>query len=167
MGTLMKERIFDPLQMTSAGFGPTGNKEKEDQPWGHTKPLGVGDWNPQQSDNSELFGPAGTVHCTMEDWGKFISFQLLNQDTSLLSQEQRNKLLVPVKDAYACGWLVLDRSWANGNAIHHAGSNTMNYAVAWVAPNIDKAYLVCTNSYSLNTGQLCDKIIGALMKLED
>ena len=34
---LMRERIFKPLEMTTAGFGPPGHKGKVDQPWGHVQ----------------------------------------------------------------------------------------------------------------------------------
>ena len=165
--TLMQEKLFDRLDMKSAGFGVPGTIGEEDQPWGHNVPFIINDWNPVQFDNAEALGPAGTVHCNLEDWGKFVAFQLLNQDTTLLSQEQRDILLTPVEDDYACGWSVLERSWANGLAYNHAGSNTMNYALVWAAPGTNRAYLVCTNAMATNTPQICDKMIGALMKLDE
>lgn len=163
---LMAERIFAPLNMNSAGFGVPSTQGKLDQPWGHYKPLGIGKWTSIQHDNPASMGPSGTVHCTLEDWGKFISFQLLSNDTTLLSTAQREILLKVHKDDYAAGWIVVDRSWAKGKAYTHAGSNTMNYALAWVAPAIDRAYIVCTNSASQNTHQICDGVIGALLKVD-
>ena len=163
---LMQERIFSPLNMTTAGFGVPSSIDQVDQPWGHYKPLGFGDWTSIQQDNPASMGPAGTVHCTLEDWGKFISFQLLDNDTTLLSKPQRQKLLEVHKDDYAPGWVVVNRSWAKGKAYTHAGSNTMNYALAWVAPNLERAYIVCTNSSSANSHQICDGVIGALIKVD-
>jgi len=163
---LMTQRIFTPLGMTSAGFGVPGSKGETDQPWGHYKPLGFGDWTAIQADNPEALGPAGTVHCNLEDWGKFIAFQLLQDDTTLLSQAQREQLLVVHKEDYASGWIVIDRTWANGKAYNHAGTNTMNFALTWVAPENDRAYLICTNSHSINTAQICDGVTGALLKID-
>lgn len=162
--TLMKERIFDPLQMSTAGFGPPGIIGKINQPWGHIKSNPSDNGNPVQSDNPEAMGPAGTVHCNIADWGKFVSFQFLQNDTSLLSQVQRDKLLQVNKENYAPGWIIVDRPWANGKAYTHAGSNTMNYALVWVAPAIDRAYLVCTNAMSPNIHQICDGIIVELLE---
>ena len=66
---VIRQGIFRPLHMETAGFGPPGTPGKVDQPWGHVlrNDLLV----PLQSDNPEVMGPAGTVHCSMEDWSKF------------------------------------------------------------------------------------------------
>ena len=36
---LMRKRVFEPLGMLSAGFGPPGHAGRVDQPWGH-QPIG-------------------------------------------------------------------------------------------------------------------------------
>jgi hypothetical protein len=46
---------------------------------------------------------------------------------------------------YSGGWLVLERSWANGLALNHGGSNTAWFATIWIAPARDFAVLVATN----------------------
>jgi len=38
---LMSQGLFEPLQMSSAGFGPPGTPGKVDQPWGHVMNLGI------------------------------------------------------------------------------------------------------------------------------
>ncbi len=43
------------------------------------------------------------------------------------------------------GWSVVVRSWAGGKALSHAGSNTMNYCVCWLAPAKKFGVLVCSN----------------------
>jgi len=44
------------------------------------------------------------------------------------------------------GWIVADgQPWAGGPALTHAGSNTMWFAVAWLAPKKDFAVLVACN----------------------
>ena len=37
--TLMTEKLFKPLHMDTAGFGPPGTTDKVDQPWGHVHKL--------------------------------------------------------------------------------------------------------------------------------
>lgn len=57
------------------------------------------------------------------------------------------------------------RGWAKGNAYTHTGSNTMNVAVAWLAPERDVAFLVCCNNGT--AAQPCDQAVGALIKIFD
>jgi hypothetical protein len=51
----------------------------------------------------------------------------------------------PVGTDAGYGWGVCQRSWAGGKALSHAGSNTMNYCVAWLAPGRHFGVIVCTN----------------------
>ena len=45
----------------------------------------------------------------------------------------------------------------------HTGSNTMNTAVVWMAPGVDKAVLVCCNQGEADAA--CDDAAVALIKL--
>ena len=163
---LMQERIFGPLQMESAGYGPTGTNDDIDQPWGHFKPFRSKYWTATQFDNPETMGPAGTVHCNLEDWGKFISFQFLQNDTTQLSKVQRDKLLEVNQNNYASGWGITESNWAKGKVYRHTGSNTYNYARVLVAPNIGRAFVVCTNSFDSESHKICKPLFRALSKLE-
>lgn len=160
---LMEKHLFDPLNMKSAGFGPPGSKDKINQPWGHNKDQGQ--WLPRQFDNAEALGPAGRVHCTIEDWAKFIALQLPSSKKSLLTQASLDQLIKPDGD-YAAGWKVLQRHWAKGITLTHNGSNTMWYAVVWVAPELNRAYIVVTNSLDDKSSPICDKMIGKLLEID-
>jgi len=160
--SLMQKRIFEPLGMSSAGFGPPGTIGKTDQPWGHSKPKKK--WQPRQFDNAEALGPAGRVHCTIADWAKFIAIQLPSGKNVGLSSKTLDKLITPT-GTYAGGWIVTDRPWANGIALTHTGSNTMWYAVVWVAPKLDRSFLVVTNSRGENSHRICDQMIGKLIQI--
>jgi hypothetical protein len=48
-------------------------------------------------------------------------------------------------DGYAFGWGVCPRDWAGGKALNHAGSNTMNFCDAWLAPAKKFGVLVVCN----------------------
>ncbi len=102
---VIRERLFEPLGMKSAGFGPPGALGKIDEPWGHTSPLGVP--APIQSDNQPVIGPAGRVHCSITDWGKFVSLFLdaAAGKPRLISAKMFSELTDPgtVGD-YAGGW---------------------------------------------------------------
>lgn len=161
--TLIKNRLFKPLGMSSAGFGFPGTQGKIDQPWGH---LGINyKWEPLQMANSEVINPAGNVHCSIEDWAKFISLFLTHDNTTILKREQIDMLINPVGN-YACGWMVAKRRWADGIALNHNGSNGMWYTKVWVAPEINRAFIVGTNSFDESSDKICDKVIDKLIKID-
>ncbi|MFI5178929.1 MAG: serine hydrolase domain-containing protein, partial [Vicinamibacterales bacterium] len=68
--------VFRPLGMKSASFGGLGTPGKIDQPWPHTDTNTPTPTNGPAVDNPEVMGPAGTVHCSLADWAKFIADQL-------------------------------------------------------------------------------------------
>lgn len=160
---LMEERIFEPLGMNSAGFGPPGTTGLVDQPWGHRKVEKV--WQPSQTDNPEEIGPAGTVHCSIEDWVRFLTLFLKQDDTVILKRQQIEKLIEPVGN-YACGWLVEQRDWTNGDALFHNGTNGMWYVAVWVAPEINRAFIVGTNSFDDHTTDIFEDAMRSLISLD-
>ncbi len=167
--TLMQEMLFDPLNMKTAGFGAMGTPGKIDQPWQHKTVLGkpVAVEPGPFSDNPPVIGPGGTVHCSMEDWARFIIAHLQGEkgDTKWLAKETFQKLHTPAfHGEYAAGWMVTNRDWAGGKALTHAGSNTMNYAVVWIAPERNFAVLVASNQGGGKVNQACDETAGALIK---
>ena len=162
--TLIRKRLFDPLDMKLVGFGPPGTPGKTDQPWGHNKSKGK--WQPKHSDNAEALGPAGRVHCSFEAWAKFISLQLSDKQTSILDRKSLDQLIETDKGDYAAGWRVVQRPWAKGTALNHNGSNTIWYAVMWVAPESNRAFIVATNSRDDKSAELCDKMIGKLIEID-
>ncbi|HUJ09058.1 MAG TPA: serine hydrolase [Verrucomicrobiae bacterium] len=72
--SLMTEKLFKPLHMDSAGFGPPGTKDKTDQPWGHVHQLSKA--LPMQTDNPPVISPAGRVHCSLDDLARYAMFHL-------------------------------------------------------------------------------------------
>lgn len=164
----IKAELFTPLQMTSAGFGGTGTPGKIDQPWPHTADGEPTKLNGPTMDNLPVMGPAGRVHCTMTDWAKFIQDQLRGargEKALLQSASYKTLHTAPFDDQYALGWLTAERSWGGGKVLNHAGDNTMNFAVVWVAPKRDFAILVCVNQSGDTAFKAADTAIGALIKL--
>jgi CubicO group peptidase (beta-lactamase class C family) len=162
---LMRMGLFAPLGMSSAGFGPPGAIGKIEQPWGHN--LDDGKLVPRQFDNAPALGPAGTVHASLGDWGKFIALHLTTpvEVNPLLKPATLEMLHEPHgKQRYACGWNVVDRPWAKGPALTHNGTNTYWFAVAWLAPQRDFAVLVATNSGGKQAAHACDDAAWALIQ---
>jgi CubicO group peptidase (beta-lactamase class C family) len=162
---LMRVRLFTPLELSSAGFGPPGGKGKVDQPWGHARLLGK--LAPSQIDNPPVIGPAGTVHCTMADWSKFARLHLKGargETTVILKPETFRILQTPDKgEHYAMGWGVDDRGWAGGKTLHHTGSNTQWFSDLWIAPGRNVALLAITNEGGEVAEKLADAAIGGLV----
>ena len=119
---LIRGRVFEPLGMSSAGFGPPGPPDRDrgriDQPWGHRDSGGRVD--PVREDNAPCMGPAGTVHCSMADWGKFASLHLKAAEgkARILKPATFRALHTPPPgQEYAGGWYVVERPWSAGLAL--------------------------------------------------
>jgi len=168
--TLMRTMLFQPLGMASAGFGAMGTPGKLDQPWQHRvdakgqlHAIAPG----PKSDNPDPLAPGGKVHCSMADWAKFAMEHLPTSPRSprLLKPATLATLHAPPEGGnYAMGWIVTERAWGGGRVLTHAGSNTMNYAVAWLAPLRDFAVLVATNQGNSGAEKAADEAAGALVR---
>ncbi len=158
----VSDRLFRPLGMTTAGFGSPGPLG---QPWGH-RTVG-GRAVPVRFDNPPVVAPAGGVHCSMADWGRFLSVYCGNpQASQVLDGSTTADLLTPaVGGTYAGGWRLDDaQPWAGGLALTHRGSNTTWYCVAWVAPARGFAVLAAANSGDLDAaGAACNDACLALI----
>ena len=162
--TLMRQRLFDPLGMSSAGFGEPDKRQSIDQPWGHSK---YGDnWQPSAYYDAEAIGPAGEIHCSIEDWGKFLTL-FMSGKNPILDSTYINKLTEPV-GFYAGGWgIIEDRPWSRGKLLTHNGSNGIWFATVIVATKIDRAYVVVTNSRDFSsTEDMCGQMINKLITLD-
>jgi len=162
----MQDEVFRPLGMTSVGFGGTGTPGQVDQPWGHTQDGQPVPTNGPEMDNPPVLSPAGRVHCTIQDWAKFIADQLraARGEPALLRPASYKKLRTPPFEGdYALGWLAVERAWGGGTVLNHAGDNTMNFANAWVAPRRDFAVLVCVNQSGHTAFQASDEAVTALI----
>lgn len=166
---LMTQLLFKPLDMTAVGFGGTGTPGQIDQPWPHIADGSPTPTNGPTVDNPPVMGPAGTVHASLSDWSKFITDQLrgLRGEPALFKSDTYQKLHAPPFGGdYAGGWGVEQRDWGGGTVYDHAGSNTMNYAIVWIAPKRDMAFLAVTNQGGDNlAGKATDDAIGAMIQL--
>ncbi len=167
---LLRSMLFEPLGMTTAGFGAPASPGKVDQPWGHTKAMlsGVEAVPPgPRADNPLAISPANAVHCSMGDLAKYAAFQMAGErgESKLLTAESFKKLHTAVADNHdnALGWMVLKRPWANGRALMHNGSNTMFYVVVWMAPEKNRAVIVASNTGVDEAFEGCDEAAGKLI----
>lgn len=167
----IRQLVFEPLKMTTVGFGGVGTVGKIDQPWPHKengKPVLS---NGPQMDNPLLIAPAGCVHCSIEDWARFVADQLngaMGKPGLLKPETYKTIQTPPFGGDYALGWVVTQRDWGGGTVFNHGGSNTMNFANVWIAPNRDFAAIVCTNQGGdeafAATDDAASALIGAYIK---
>lgn len=168
MEKVIAQEVFQPLKMNSAGFGGTGTPGQIDQPWPHTGDGAPTEMNGPAMDNPPVMGSAGRIHCTIQDWARFVQDQLRGArgESALLKPESYQTLQTPPFGGdYALGWLVASRSWGGGKVLNHGGDNTMNFANVWVAPKKDFAILVCVNQSGNKAFRASDAVIGDIIDL--
>ncbi len=77
-----------------------------------------------------------------------------------------NKLITPV-GLYAGGWVVMEQPWTKGIVLTHNGSNGIWFALVVVAPQLNRTFLVATNSCSFSsTPDICNEILKKLVRME-
>ncbi len=165
--TLMREMLFTPLGLKSAGFGAAGTPGLDDQPWGHRGPSHVPVTPGPDADNPPAIGPGGIVHMSIGDFARYAAWHAdeARHDASLLGRDSFQKLhAAPAGQDYALGWNVTQRPWAGGRVLTHNGTNTMNFAVMWVAPEREFAVVAATNAAGTEAEKGCDEAVGALIE---
>ena len=141
---LMRERLFQPLGISTGGFGPPGTADKTEQAWGHSPVLGKPlDPRSPAAELPLFYGPAGLAHMTVTDWAKFLAVHLRGDPANPHCQAALLKLdtfaemhavapattskgwvirglnFLATGDAapavtYCAGWLISTASWAKG-----------------------------------------------------
>jgi len=145
---LITTLLFQPLGLTTAGFGSMGTDNQVDQPWQHLCSDDKITPIPPDSiriDIPPVMGPCGRIHMSIRDWAKFIIQHLEGEKggSNLLKPETFKVLHTPPFDTgeYALGWFVE----MEGTVFTHYGSNGVNYAYVWMSTEYDFAVLVTTN----------------------
>lgn len=146
---LVTREVFEPLGLTSAGFGPPKSPDKTlDQPRGHTGAFGWKIAVDDDMDNTFIIGPAGIVHMTLADLCTYATEHLRGErgEGTLLSAETYQALHTPELDNYACGWVKKEPDAANPYTHYwHNGSNTMWYALVVFIPETNMVVAVASN----------------------
>lgn len=144
--------VFEPLGIASGGFGPPPRL------WGHggrmlaLGPIGLVDLgrgrpaDPEQvkSDNPAVMTPAGRMHVTLEDWGKF-QRAFLTEGGGFLLPETVERLLTPGSGRghrMALGWAAVQSDEAS---FGQQGSNTFWVATAVIDAGRERTAMVICN----------------------
>lgn len=149
--TLLRERVWQPLGMDSAGFGPPLAQPSLQE--GRTQPLGhrvFWRWrfpqDPQQGqvDNTSIIDPAGCTHMSIGDLLAFGSAHLAGRWPALR---------VPVLQDYACGWVVRSPQPRAYPLVWHNGSNTLWYCLLILAPTQRAVLAFATNDGAIRKAE--------------
>jgi len=156
---LWEDRIFNPLGITSAGYGPPAASEPHRQPLGHYWDEKSNTFVPYQADFPNFFSPAGYMHVNMEDWAKFILIHMDSYPTQkerLIEPGTLQKLHDPPDKArwdididlglnYAIGWFT--KTDKNGHKLIWHGGRGFDFNAQVVVDLNDKnAILVVSTS---------------------
>lgn len=181
---LIRERIFTPMGLASAGLGPQCSLGVADATVPHLTdddgkiyPMLGG----PSADVPAVIGPAGNAHMTARDFARWVSWQAGQgkRGPALVSADSLKKLQQPLiatppgmKESpgtpklgkYAMGWGGVVYPWSEKTFLMHGGSNAMNLAWMIALPEKDLALVLVTNiggeKADLAFRELAAKIMG-------
>ena len=190
---LIAARLFAPLGMASVDFGFPGSRVANSQPRGHYYD-GLTPAEPGSPDDGSIshamIGPAGNVHGSIEDWGKYVAMHLAGArgESNFLKPETFQKLHTPagpegpfdggfdpdvfdqvslgisLADNYALGWWVSERTWAGGRLLNHWGDANVFHTSVWMAPHKDFAVLVVMNTSGEQAYKAMQEVVWTLIQ---
>lgn len=169
---LMSEKVFSPLKLATAGYGPPAARGRTSQPWGHIKTKYLGTLKAVRRDDPPYIDPAGNVSLSIKDWATFVIGHLVSDQTAgspFLNAEVLERMHTPVDNAnwaydadylefwhkgmgwplpsanYALGWFVTQAG--DGKAVlNHGGTSRAFQAEVYLSPDHKSAVLLATNS---------------------
>lgn len=154
---LLDNEVVKPLGLTSFGMGRPHNLHPDNsiigQVLGSDGSLAPApdSWQPQFK-----FDPAGGLHCSILDLGKFGAAMCFGAETSIISDETKRFMFKPpYGDAYALGWATGANS--NGTWVMHSGSTALG-DTSFIYINPQRKITICFY-LSLNAGDETTKEI--------
>ena len=157
---LMRNLLFKPLGLRSAGFGWPATDDHPNQPHGHlgTAPdvsvEEAGEWSFGEINYA---GPAGNIHCSIVDLARFAAFHLqgLHGRDGVLRAETVRRLHTPSVDGhpYAGGWGIHETD--GGEQLHgHLGSGGTFLAMVALYPESNLGVVAVANCGQVATPHL-------------
>jgi D-alanyl-D-alanine carboxypeptidase len=156
---LMRKFLFDPLDLTTAGFG-WPNRVSRNEPWGHRLGQPTGPENTYEIPS--VIAAAGDVHMSLSDYGKFLHLHL-TRTPFLISNTARQHLHadfgLPAETRFARGFGIVTSS--NGREfLAHAGSGGTFYIVSALDVQDRIGVALATNS----AGEDCSSPLATELK---
>lgn len=162
---LMKEQVFEPLGLTTAGFGLASDSKLVTAPWPHTNGSAI------YTENPACIAPGSRMFISIGDWATFANFQLGHQPTPPLLKPETLAHLHALQGetadhemGYACGWFRPLRDWTSGRSLHHIGTNSLCFSEIWLVPPRDFGVMVVTNEGNQETTEVVEHTVSALVE---
>lgn len=149
------QNLFRPFKMNSCGFGASQSA------MGHYVDTKTNKLVPIKYDNFELFASAGTIYCSLEDWGKFLTFQM-----KAIQRKEAYLWQTSLKQ-YTLGAMFLKQDNQGNKYFWHNGTNCVNYADQVIQPSKNKILMFATNRGGDEKGSCDDKYMDELRALFD
>jgi D-alanyl-D-alanine carboxypeptidase len=162
--SLMRELLFKPLGLKSAGFGWPA-RTHPNEPWGHQG--GDPEFIPHSPNDkyqlTPFIAPAGDVHLNIIDLAYFAHLHLaaLNGQAKLLKTTTFEKLHQPIGE-YALGWNA--QQIRELPASTHSGSAGTFYAGIMVYPKKNIAIVIAINASGKGVDEARNKLYGLLLR---
>lgn len=140
--------LFEPLGMYDTGFG-TAVLDGVSQPVGHGGDSG---FVVAPGDNTDGLGPAGLVHTTLVDLGKYVRLFLNGSEGDLTLLPSTLDMIFapyPTDEPYNWGWV--NSMEPGGLQLWHNGSNNNWYAEVTIRPDEGFGLIAATNIARLGT----------------
>jgi CubicO group peptidase (beta-lactamase class C family) len=153
---LVRQRVFAPLKLDAAGYGP-GTDKKGELAWGHGSG-GFGGGRAVKPESAEFgeppFGsPGGFLYCSVPDLLRYVDQHSRGADGygQLLKRESFDRLHAPLEgQQYALGWEVEVTHNAGGQvverSIYHGGYSGRSRANMWFCPESGWGTVIVCNS---------------------
>ena len=169
--SLRAEKLFQPLDIKTAGYGIPADLRASSQPWGHVWDLSDS-FIVYKSDYPNFLTPTGYLHLSIKDWAKFILLHLNTypaENNTLLQTSTLKRLHTPPDPAewdmnmniwdrivskifgfdyfnnYALGWFTKETNEGQ-NVIYHGGRGLCFNAHVMADLETKNAILIVTNS---------------------
>ncbi len=124
---LRAEKIFRPLDITTAGYGIPADSEPMSQPWGHYWDKSKNSFAAYRTDYPNFMAPAGYMYLSIEDWAKFILVHLDSYPSNKQKLLQSSTLKMLHTPPDTARWDI------------NIGYNT-NYALGWFTKEADEGH---------------------------
>jgi CubicO group peptidase (beta-lactamase class C family) len=156
----MAARVYAPLDVTDAGWGPQAEAGSASQPVAHSS-VSNGSWMAREAfDNTPVNNSSGRAHMSLTSWGRVLR-EVLRVEAgaptiaaaNVAAQTTLAAVTVNATTSYGLGWLISTRTWANGKVLFHDGSNGANHSLTFVAPMRNVAFLATTNGFDAPGGR--------------
>ncbi len=168
--TLIREKLFDPLNMAGATTGVPATPREINHTYGHsgTAPTALQVWLPARaSDNPPAIGPSATVTANLPDMARYLQLHLqgARNATGLLMQPATFDFLHTrhFGTDYALGWNALNRPELGGEVLSHTGSNGLWFCNVWILPTNNWACVIFMNFGGVQAFEKSNDVVVHLM----